>query len=159
MRIKNALNAPYSNKLNNVMPANVRELNRYSGTMARSPNCLWTQTKPPKMTNASTAAARASASRSGETVAVVNDQVKAASATAANAPPTTSSGRLIILRSAGTYRIAKTIDSAATGAVNKKMARQWPVSISQPPSTGPIALAIAAVAAHKPIAPASFVPE
>ena len=40
MRIRNALNAPYSNKLNKVMPVNVRELNKYSGTMARSPSFL-----------------------------------------------------------------------------------------------------------------------
>ena len=82
--------------------------------------------------------------------------VKISSAIAAleRAKPARSIRRLSGSREVGTVEATSAIATAATGAIAKKMLLQEKRSSSQPPTIGPSAIAIPAVAPQSPIASA-----
>ena len=83
---------------------------------------------------------------------IVNPQVKAPRPKVASPAPAASSGAGWSLRGSLTNSQARTTAPAASGRLTRKIARQPTRSISQPPSTGPMAPAMALAAAQTPIA-------
>src|SRR6516165_10834070 len=68
------------------------------------------------------------------------------------AKPRQSTGGVRGLREVGTFQATSAATTAATGAMNTKMAPHQNCSSSQPPAIGPSAIPTPALAPHTPIA-------
>ena len=137
----------------------VLEPNSAKGAMARSPRRHSTQTK---------AAISIMPARPATTGAIVQPpgpeprvrpQARPLREAVASTAPARSSGVLSALDSTGTDIQARTTAATASGRFNRNIDGQPMVSISQPPSTGPIAAAMAPAAAQRPMARPRASPE
>ena len=82
----------------------------------------------------------------------VRPRVRQPAASTASAPPRQSSGPVSSPLLSGTWARARTTTATDSGRLSQKAARQPSVSISMPPSAGPMAVVIADAPAHVPMA-------
>ncbi len=143
--------APYNSTVSNVRPTKLDDPNSASGIIALSPSLFSASTNINRSRQPAAKAASATADQPREELSVSAHVASPRPAVASVAP---SQSRKFWSRrwSAGTHTQANAMAAAAIGILMRKMRRQLPISISQPPSTGPKAPAAAPVAAQIPMA-------
>jgi hypothetical protein len=136
-----------------VSPTKLAVANMASGMIARSPRRRsMSRNAIIAIAPAATMTQPSRGSPAPSPASTVSPQVSAARAAVAAATPAQSSGASSSRRLSATYRQPSHKAPAHSGRLIRKIARHPAASTSQPPSTGPIAPAIAPAAAHVPIA-------
>src|ERR1700731_991661 len=140
-------------------PMNSRELNRASGIIASAPHRISTQRKTASKPAPIAIASEADDDQPSRPVPMVNPQVNNTSEAAASKAPARSSGVSPSFGGSRMYATARAIAAQASGMLRRNISRQPTTSISQPPSTGPVALPIELAADQVPTARPRASPE